>query len=762
MFAIKFPARGRVHLLVLLLTSTWATAATEIGGRVINARELPLPGVLVRLAEVNASAVTDQRGQFYISGSFSGELTLVVTYFGTELARVQAKAGDRDVLVRLDQDPRINASLVVNTSRTGADRDIVLSEQTIRWLPAPVTGELLRVVPGVDSARRGPTGLDPVVRGLRETQVGQYIDGTRIFPAGPARMDSALSHVDPRMIEKIRVVKGPYALAQGAGNLSAIHVETFSLDTIGENALQGSFMAGYQSNTEATDGTASLFGAAGKWGYWFQGVARSSADYESGSGEEIQADMDTREIRGKVQYNLDEISKITLTLGAQDQEDIDYPGRLLDAEFFETFTYSVRYNRLPVDNRPGIEAHVYHTAVDHGMNNNNKPTAQPNPDRVPPFPLRVLVDTESLVTGGRFALTWLPGSWEVETGADFYLSEKDATRTIERRDMERLLFVDKMWPDAEVQDTGLFARVARSSGSGFTGEATVRMDFVSAEANEISEFFRENVSGDTDGDETNLSAAFVVGHQLSTRWNLSLGAGTAVRTADATERFSDRIPTARAQFSAEFVGNPQLDPERANQADLWLEGTYRHLNLNLNLFYRRVEDYITIQGTDLPKRLPLSPPVVYQYVNGEAEFQGGELTLDAELRPHWRLRFATAYLEGDDLDRDEPAFGVAPWRSDLGLRFESPGRQWYGEASLAWVDSQDEVAVSRNEATTDSYTTVDLVTGYRYADALVFQLGVANLTDEDYINHLNARNPFTGQPIPEPGRTAHFTVRYAF
>lgn len=31
-------------------------------------------------------------------------------------------------------------------------------------------------------------------------------------------------------------------------------------------------------------------------------------------------------------------------------------------------------------------------------------------------------------------------------------------------------------------------------------------------------------------------------------------------------------------------------------------------------------------------------------------------------------------------------------------------------------------------------------------------MGIENLTDEAYVNHLNATNPFTRARIPEPGR----------
>jgi iron complex outermembrane receptor protein len=40
--------------------------------------------------------------------------------------------------------------------------------------------------------------------------------------------------------------------------------------------------------------------------------------------------------------------------------------------------------------------------------------------------------------------------------------------------------------------------------------------------------------------------------------------------------------------------------------------------------------------------------------------------------------------------------------------------------------------------------------------------GVLNVFDEFYWNHLNARNPFTTQPVPEPGRVAFVDVSWAF
>lgn len=59
-------------------------------------------------------------------------------------------------------------------------------------------------------------------------------------------------------------------------------------------------------------------------------------------------------------------------------------------------------------------------------------------------------------------------------------------------------------------------------------------------------------------------------------------------------------------------------------------------------------------------------------------------------------------------------------------------------------------------------TTVDLQTGVQLMDRVQLALGVENLFDVSYTNHLNAKNPFSGAQIPEPGRvfTTNLTIGF--
>jgi len=145
-------------------------------------------------------------------------------------------------------------------------------------------------------------------------------------------------------------------------------------------------------------------------------------------------------------------------------------------------------------------------------------------------------------------------------------------------------------------------------------------------------------------------------------------------------------------MAAEFMGNPNLDPERSVQGDLWIDGSFERVALHVGLFGRKIYDYITIQPTALPKRLPLSPPTVFQYVNGKATFRGFDASASAALSSVLTLDASLAYLHGNDDALNEPAIGVAPVRSSLGLRFEDEGGRFYLGGVLNLVGEQDEVA----------------------------------------------------------------------
>lgn len=131
--------------------------------------------------------------------------------------------------------------------------------------------------------------------------------------------------------------------------------------------------------------------------------------------------------------------------------------------------------------------------------------------------------------------------------------------------------------------------------------------------------------------------------------------------------------------------------------------------------------------------------------------------------PALTLETGLHYLWGRDRTLDEPALGIAPPSLDLGARWQPEEDGYFLEAVGHLVARQDRVARARGEQPTPGYATLDLSGGTVLLDERVeLRGGIRNLTDVAYADHLNARNPFTGQSIPEPGRIVHVDVRVAF
>ena len=592
-------------------------------------------------------------------------------------------------------------------------------------------------------------------------------------------MDTPLSHFDPSSIQRVEVVKGPYALTWGAGNMSAIRVETRA-ENPPPAPLTGTLRSGYHTNTQGREVSGAASGTPGRFSYSLHGAYRAGGDYEDGDGQTVPSGYTSGDARGRVGYRLASGAEVYASGGYQSQQDVDYPGRLLNANFFRTGSSTVGYE---MERRAGLlrglDVQAYALQTLHEMTNEGKPTFEAGtfPNGSPRPPLRIFVEAELRNVGGRLAADLAPTEkLRLKVGGDVCSAYRDARRPLKVVTPSGEMtppFYDSnvVWPGVRITDAGFFANAERGFGP-VEASGTVRVDVVQAAADEdaVSAAFLENANvarGDLDQAETNLSGALTLSVPLSPHWLLSAGGGTVVRTADALERYADRFPASKAQTSAEFVGTPSLDPERSTQADLWLEARYPRLSLSLSGFARRMTDYITLAPTEVAPLLPLSPATVFRYVNGEATFYGAEAR--AAYAPLEALTFhlGGSYLWGRDDALGEPALGVMPPSTDLGVRVEPLRSARYAETffvegTLHLVAGQNRVAEARGETPTGSYTTADVRLGYSPFGRVLLRAGVENLTGTDYVNHLNAKNPFTATPLPEPGRSFFLNAQVRF
>ena len=257
---------------------------------------------------------------------------------------------------------------------------------------------------------------------------------------------------------------------------------------------------------------------------------------------------------------------------------------------------------------------------------------------------------------------------------------------------------------------------------------------------------------------------------LNGRWSmgqgvsLTAGLGRAVRTATVMERYSDRFPATKFQIAAEFMGNPALNPEESLEFNVGGSLTREKTRLDLDVFHRMIDNYITVQADpSLLKRLPLSPPTVFRYINGsQARFHGAELTLEQVFSPLVRIRGFLSYVWGVDEFFGEPILGLPPFQGHAALELSSPDRRFRVDLAVTMVDSQTRVASRRFEQLTEGYSVVDLRGRASLTSGWTLKAGIENLTDRFYSDHLNSPNPFTRRRIPEMGRNFYAGLEYEF
>ncbi|MDP6610333.1 MAG: TonB-dependent receptor [Vicinamibacterales bacterium] len=765
--------RGIMLTLAICLTAVVAAAAQPetLTGEVVDPQRQVVPGASVTIRSLDGAivdqAVTGATGEFRLTlapGAY--ELTVELSGFASERRAVSLDPGAAfeplSIQLRI---AGFDQEVIVSANMPDIAREIRLPGRELDERTEQDVGEYLRTQPGLSSVRRGPINLEPTIRGLQENQVGMFVDGTRTFSAGPARMDSDLSHVSPRTIESVRVVKGPYALTWGAGTLSAVQVETFRPAFTSEPfTINGRVGLNYGGNGDRTEGSAGFWGASERARFSFFQSVRTGNNYKDGDDNLIPGDYESFDTRWSAGGRVGDRGLIEYSGGYQKQNDIDYPGRILDATLFETFSHSVEATWSPAGGRVReLFAQFYVNTKDHVMNNDEKPTALNNPNRVPPFGLRVDLPATSDTIGGSAHAVLGQGPIDWKLGVDFFSLDQSADRSVYRRRDDRLLFTDIVWPDANINDVGAYTQLIYRRGRGQVG-AAVRIDAVSTSAGETSPFFDENTTGDLDQTETNVSAALNATMQVNDLWSVSAGVGRAVRTAMTLERYSDRFPTTKFQVAAEFMGNPSLKPERGVEVNVGTIAGNSRATVEADFFYRQIDDYITVMpDPSLLKRLPLSPNTVFRYINGTtANFTGYEVRGRVAASDYLDVQGFLGYVRATDVLLDEPVFGIPPFEQRFSVRGHSAGSEHWVELVVSHANEQDRVATARLEVPTVGWTTIDLLAGIRLGEGAALRIGLENLADQAYTIHLNALNPFARSRIFEPGRRAYLGLEYEF
>ena len=243
------------HLLLLVLFLTLKgytqTPTTTISGSVKDEHSSLIMGATVILKGTSLGAITDENGQYQLSGKFSGLQTLVVSYMGyttTEIT-VELKAGEQHTQ-NIDLKPSTYALEEVIVSGKSTVREVKEKAFNVGVVDAKKLhntsldiGHALDRVSGIRVRETGGVGsqMNFSINGFRGKQVRFFIDGVPMDNFGSSFQ---INNIPINLAERIEVYKGVVPVGLGSDALGGavnIITNTYSKDHLDVSYSYGSF-----------------------------------------------------------------------------------------------------------------------------------------------------------------------------------------------------------------------------------------------------------------------------------------------------------------------------------------------------------------------------------------------------------------------------------------------------------------------------------------------------------------------------------------
>ncbi len=613
-------------------------------------------------------------------------------------------------------------------------------------------GAVLNQSPAVNSIRKsGAYGFDPVLRGFKYDQLNIVINGTQSAVAAcPNRMDPPTSQVTPNMMEHVQILKGPHSFRYGTSFGGTINFEMSPMRFSKTPDFYGRLSGSSESNggIYRTEGVIGFSGE--KYNLGLLGSWSSGEDYKDGADISVPAAFSRISYGVNAGIALTENQQLILTASRNVADKTDFPALPMDLISDETSLINLQHKmNLGGQNLRSWNTTVYATAVDHLMNNLEK--------ELSPRMLNAKTTAETYSYGGRTEGSWLFNDSKMFTGVDLRIEKTDGTRT---RDflmgpMMGKTIKDNVWNGGQVSRMGVFGEYHHLFTS-FKMIASGRLEFNQAKVNDVNDTF-ETRNPKTNVDQINPNFSIGGFRDFDNGMNLGLWFGHAQRSGSITERYINSFPVGLDPY--DMLGNPRLDPEINNQVDLMLGFKSENTSVDINLFSSFLQDYISSEiDTSLTPTMPSSPGVRRFNNIKNALMVGFEVGWQQRLFAGIKHQMSIAFTYGKDKTRNEPLPEISPLDFRYTLTTGFLENKLRPLLSFRYVMKQERISEAFGESDTPAFSLVDFGFTYQIINSVSTTLGVKNLLDQEYYEHLNRSVKGTTRAIHAPGRNVYLSI----
>ncbi len=618
-------------------------------------------------------------------------------------------------------------------------------------------GQFLNQLPEFSGIRKGGNyGFDPVLRGFKYDQLNVVIDGAQSAHAAcPNRMDPAVSQIALNMMEQVEILKGPYSLRFGNAFGGVINFTSLPTAFTDDLNVTGRISGGYEENGTVLRSEGMLNLSQKAINLKVFGSYATGDDYLDGTGTTIPADFLRGSFGTNLGVKLGETQNLNVSATRNFARDTEFPSLAMDLITDDTWLINARHElNLNGDKLKTWNTTVYASLVDHLMDNSLR--------IIVPRTMNVETPANTQTYGGRTQGLFKFGNRVLYVGADYKKSMAQGNRQREMLTgpMAGKILIDKVWQDSQVTNGGLFSEFQLPMGNS-TLFLSGRIDFNQGSSADLSTEFSK-MYPETDVAQINPGISAGLTHDFGNSWSMGLWLGRVQRSGSISERYINYLTIGLDPY--EVVGNPQIKPEVNNQMDFVLGYKTLSTAFNLTLFGAYLQNYISAEiNPVLAPRLATSPGVRQINNISEGIKTGFEFSWNQKLLAGLQHQLAVAYTYGQNLAIDEPLPEIAPldFRYTIsGLYFKNRLRP---EVQLRHVLAQNRVSEVFGEQASTAFTMFDVNVKYKINRILNFSIGVNNLFDTAYYEHLSRSIPgATKRPIFSPGRNFFSTLTLNF
>lgn len=611
---------------------------------------------------------------------------------------------------------------------------------------APDLADWLTSVPGANINRNGPITGIAQYRGLYGDRVAASLDGHPVIGAGPNAMDTPLSYSTPLVVDSMTVYRGIAPVSAGINTLGgAVEVKMRKAETMNSEAteLSGDVQAGYRSNNSAKTLSAVTNIAKGDVAVLLYGNSQTGDSMESGDGVVIDpTDFDKVQLGGDIRYSKGD-NEIGLSYHYTDTNDSGTPALPMDIEYIESHRITLD-GSFNLSNWQG-EWQLGYIDADHGMTNhlmrenNNLAMFRRN-------------NATAETTDFKMELNKEFSFGELAFGVDGYFATHDSVITNENdamfevvnfNDVEdnRYAIYSEWQNQFDQTSVQLGVRLKRAESN--AGEVSSSMAMMNPMMKMLQDKFN---NADREVSDNNVDIALITDTKLSESLSFYAGLGLKNRAPSYQERYlwMPMESTGGLADGNTYIGNIDLKSETAYQADLGLTYQTKDAMISPHIFYQSIDDYI--QGT--PVMLGMNQQL--QFTNVDAKLYGVDLNGYYNITDSVQFSTIISYVEGERRDIDDNLYRIAPLNGQVNVSYTADN--WTVKTSLVMAAKQNKVSTTNSEQKTAGYGVINIDAQYYVNNDLTLRLGVDNLLDKNYQNHLGGYNRVKGTDIPVMSR----------